>query len=283
MRRTATWLLIGAVAALGLAAAVDALRQEPDRAGAGRSPTTAGPPSRQWELAVRHLREAGVTGVLTYSDEDCRLHAVSLPKLEPVRAPSFAMCRPATPTRGLTAMDGDVVWSGLGYGTADVVLSQEALSRSVRTSVRFPVDDHAGFRAVRAAGLEAGRYVVLADSTDVPRERVVAAFRGQRTLFVHPGWWVGDARAIRASSMGRYYALLGRDPPLFTSNGHEVALPAGVPPARAVAWSPDDRWTAVAAHASVYVFPSEAQAPVVRIPLAVHDLDWGVGGGLISP
>jgi hypothetical protein len=272
VRRTATWLLIGAVAGLGLAAAVDALRQEPDRAGARPSRTTAGAPSRQWELAVRHLREAGVTGVLTYSDEDCRLHAVSLPELEPVRAPSFAMCRPATLTRGVTALDGDVVWSGLGYGTADVVLSQEALTRAVRADQG--VDAHAGFEAVRAAGLEAGRYAALADSTDEPRERVLAAFQGRRALFVHPGWWVGDARAIRPSSTGRYYALLGRDPPLFTSDGHEVSLPSGVPPARAVAWSPDDRWTAVAAHTSVYVFPSEAQAPVVRIPLAVHDLDW---------
>jgi hypothetical protein len=223
---------------------------------------------------VRPLREAGVTGVLTYSDEDCRLHAVSLPEFEPVRAPSFAMCRPATPTRGLTAMDGDVVWSGLGYGTADVVLSQEALSRAVRADQGVPVDVHAGFEAVRAAGLEAGHYVVLADSTNEPRERVLAAFQGQRALFIHPGWWVGDARAIRPSSTGRYYALLGRDPPVFTSDGHEVALPAGVPAARAVAWSPDDRWTAVAAQASVYVFPSEAREPVVRIPLAVNDLDW---------
>jgi hypothetical protein len=279
VRRTATWLLIGAVAALGLAAAVDAIRQEPDRAGAGRSPTTAEVPSRQRELAVRQLREAGVTGVLTYSDEVCRLHAVSLPELEPVRAPSFAMCRPATPTRGLTAIGGDVVWSGLGYGTAEVVLSQETLSRAVRAYEGVPVDAHAGFQAVRAAGLGAGRYVVLADSTDDPRERVLAAFQGQRALFVHPGWWVGDARALRPSSTGRYYALLGRDPPLFTRDGHEVAPPSGVPPARAVAWSPDDRWTAVAAHTSVYVFPSEAQAPAVRIQLAVNDLDWASAEG----
>ncbi|MGH3011845.1 MAG: hypothetical protein ACRDMY_08380 [Gaiellaceae bacterium] len=282
MRRTATWLLIAAVVALGLAAAVDAFRQEPEPVGAGESPSTGGP-SRQQQLAMRQLREAGVSGVLTYSDDDCRLRAVSLPELEPVRAPSFAMCRPATSTGGLTAIDGEVVWAGLGYGTADVVLSREALSRAVRRDYGFPVDDRAGFRAVRATGLERGRYVVLADSSDEPRERVLAAFQGRRALFVHPGWWVGDAQAIRPSSTGRYYALLGRDPPVFTSGGHEVGLPAGVPPARAVAWSPDDRWTAVAAQASVYVFPSEARTPVVRIPLAVHDLDWASAEGSSSP
>jgi hypothetical protein len=279
VRRTATWLLIGAVAALGLAAAVDALRQEPDRAGAGRSPTTAEVPSRQLELAVRRLRDAGATGVLTYSDEACRLRAVSLPELEPVTAPAFTMCRPATPTRGVTAIDGEVVWAGLGYGTAEVVLSEEALSRGLQGGLDYPVYDDVEFRAVRAVGLDRGRYVVLAESTDDPRERVLAAYQGQRALFVHPGWWVGDARALRPSSTGRYYALLGRHSPLFTSDGHEVALPAGVPAARAVAWSPDDRWTAVATRASVYVFPSEVREPVVRIPLAVNDLDWASAEG----
>ena len=275
MRRTATWLLIGAVAALGLAAAVDAFRQEPEGVDVVEgSPTTDPGVSRAQELAARMLRAAGVSGVLTYSDEDCRLRAVTLPSLAPARAPSFRMCRPATPTRGVTAIDGDVVWAGLGYGTAEVVLSREALSRRLRAGLPYPVYDDVEFRAARAVGLERGRYVVLADSTEEAGERVLAAFEGRQALFVHPQWWVGEAHAIRPSSTGRYYAILGRDPPLFTSDGHEVALPAGVPPARAVAWSPDDRWTAVAAHTSVYVFPSEAQAPVVRIPLAVRDLDW---------
>ena len=118
---------------------------------------------------MRRLREVGVNGVLTYSDEDCRLHAVSLPELEPVRAPSFAMCRPAASTRGVTSVDGNVVWAGLGYGVADVVLSREALSRAVRLGLGIPVDADVEFKAVRATGLERGRYVALADSSDEPR------------------------------------------------------------------------------------------------------------------
>jgi hypothetical protein len=285
VRRTVTWLLIGAVAALGLAAAVDAVRPEPEQTNAAeKSSTTVPELSRESEAAVRRLREAGISGVLTYSDEDCRLRAVSLPELEPVRAPSFAMCRPATSTRGVTAIGGDVVWAGLGYGVAEVVLSQKRLSRVVRHGLGFSVDADVEFRAVRATGLEHGRYVALADSTDGPAERVLAGFQGRRALFVHPGWWVGDARAIRPSSTGRYYALLGRDLPLFTSDGHEVGIPAGVPPVQAVAWSPDDRWTAVATQASVYIFPSEdARDVVVRIPLTVHDLDWASVEGSSSP
>ena len=94
MRRIATWLLVAAVAALGLAAAVDALRGEGERVVAAPAAAVVPDRAEESETAARQLREAGIVGVLTYSDEDCRLHAVSLPELEPVEAPSFEMCRP---------------------------------------------------------------------------------------------------------------------------------------------------------------------------------------------
>ncbi len=139
MRRIATWLLIGAVAALGLAAAVDALRGDGERVVAERSTTTIPGLAQQPELAVRQLREAGVRGVLTYSDEDCRLHAVSLPDLEPVRAPSFQMCRPLTDSGGLGVVNGSVVWAGLGFGVIQEVISREGLSRDLRLAGRDAV------------------------------------------------------------------------------------------------------------------------------------------------
>jgi hypothetical protein len=284
VRRPASWLLIGAVAALGLVAAVDAFREEPERVSRADTEATDTPMlSGETEPAARLLKKAGVRGILTYSDEDCRLHAVSLPELERVQAPSFAMCRPATRTRGVTAIDGKVVWAGLGYGTAQVVLSQGALSRALRPALGIAADAEVGFRAVRAVGLDAGRFVVLADSASGPRDRVLAAFDGKRVRFVHPARLVGEARAIRPSSTGRYYALLGRALPLFTSDGREVGVPDGLPPARAVAWSPDDRWTALATRASVYIFRSETRDPVVRIPIAVRDLDWSSAEDSSSP
>src|SRR5207342_3900180 len=93
---------------------------------------TAAIQAREADLAVSQLREAGVTGTLTYSDEDCRLHAVTLPDLEPAHAPPFEMCEPYTGAGGIGAYDGDVVWSGLGYQTVQVVLSKEELSRAIR-------------------------------------------------------------------------------------------------------------------------------------------------------
>ncbi|MGH3041685.1 MAG: hypothetical protein ACRDNG_08110 [Gaiellaceae bacterium] len=287
-RRWVTWLVVAGLAALGLVAAVDAIRgEERVRESDARAPAVPGL-ADQPELAIRQLREAGVTGVLTYADDECRLHAVSLPNLELVRAPSFEMCRPATSTGGLGVVAGEVVWAGLGYGAVQTVLSQEELSRALRTGLGIPADADAGFRAVQAASLGGGRYVVLADSTYEPRERVLAGLDGSRVRFVHPRWWVGGARAIRPSPRGRYYALLGSEPlgaKIYTRAGRAVGIAEGIPAPRAVAWSPDDRWTAVATRGSIYVFASaRPQELVIRVPLTVRDLDWtGAATAVRSP
>lgn len=90
MRRISTWLLFGAVVALGVAAAVDALRGEPDHdeAAAEAEPRAAAPPADPGERTLvearADLRAAGVpAGVLTYADAQCRLHTVTLPDLGP--------------------------------------------------------------------------------------------------------------------------------------------------------------------------------------------------------
>ena len=279
MRRIATGLVVAALAALGLVAAVDAFWSPGGSSPqAARQTTTVPLLARQPEIAVSQLREAGVSGLLTYSDEDCRLHAVSLPELRPARAPSFEMCRPLTATGGLGAIDGEVVWSGLGYGTVQVVLSEEQLSRAIRAGLGMEAAEDAGFRAVQAVSLGDERYVVLADSTYEPRERVLAGFDGTRPRFVHPRWEVGDARAVRPSPQGGYFALLGEGwvgTPIFSRDGRRLDLPQEMPNPRSITWSPDERWTALATDESVYVYPTEEpQRLVVRIPLPVRDLDW---------
>jgi hypothetical protein len=277
MRNAVTWIVVGGLAALGLAAAFDSLRAEPDRVEIAAEPTTTGPEQAAREQAARQLREAGVSGVLTYSDKECRLHAVSLPGLEPLRAPSYVMCRPATPSRGLVAVDGEVVWAGLGYGFAQVVISREELSRAIGPRLPVRSDAEAGFRAVQAVRLDGDQYIVLADSISEPRERVLAGFEGERARFVQPRSEVREAEFVRPSPLGGYYALLAPDRlvGVFTRDGRTVGVTIDSRP-YAVAWSPDERWTALATTRSVYVYRTESLSDVVaRIPLAVRDLDWG--------
>ena len=120
------------------------------------------------------------------------------------------------------------------------------------------------------------RVAVLADSTYEPRERVLALLEGDRVVHVQPRWVIRGARFVRPSPNGAYFAA-------FTPEGASVvrqerrslAFPAAVRSPRAVTWSPDDSWTALATTESVYVFRSDRpNERIVRIPLAVRDLDW---------
>jgi hypothetical protein len=269
-RRAATGLVLAALVGLGVAAGVDALRE--DRKAESVSRPRASPPA-----VTAELRDAGLSGIITYSDERCRLHAVRLPGLEPAPAPAIESCRPRFRSGGITAWNGDLVWSGLGFRTVQVVLTRRELSRAIAPRLGLP---RAGsfFRAVQAVWLGDRRYVVLADSTYAPRERVLAAFDGERLRFVHPRWVVGGARSMRPSPRGGYYALVGAAQAgvrLFTRDGRALEAPRVAGGWRAVAWSPDERWTAVATGSAVYVFRTqEPGRRVLRIPLAVRDLAW---------
>ena len=216
--------------------------------------------------------------MLTYSDEECKLHAVSLPDLRPVRAPSFEMCRPAMASGGLGTVDGDVVWAGLGYGTFQVVLSKEELGRELTRLLSSPGGHpDLGFRAVQAVALDDERTVVLADSTYVPRGPLprLAAPRARRPRPAHvadPGRALPQAqphrRLLRVDGSAGALGWFDRD-------ADPLELPDSVQRPHAIAWSADERWTALATAKSVYVFPSvRPDELIVRIPLAVNDFAW---------
>jgi hypothetical protein len=281
MRRIATWLLVAAVVALGVVAAFDALR--------GEEVVVSEPPPTTTTVAIRaltgqagpaaaRLREAEVAGVLTYADDDCRLSAVSLPDLEPVRAPSFEMCRPLSDSSGLGTVDGDVVWAGLGYGAVQVLVSRKVLGREIARRIGSAPGVPTGpFRAVQAVALGPARVLVLAESTADPAVRVLVLVEYGRVILVQPPWVVREVNFVRPSPLGTYFAVFGPDGVrIFDRDASPLALPAAARDPEAVAWSPDERWAALATEDAVYVFPAEAPYdPMVRVPLGVRDLDWG--------
>lgn len=278
MRRIATWLLVGAVAALGVVAAFDALRGSETAVREPRpAPTTTAAPDLAGPAAAR-LRDAGVTGVLTYADDECRLSAVTLPDLELAPAPSFEMCRPLPDSGGLGTIDGDVVWAGLGYRTVQVVVSRETLAQQISRWLSGPGPEASlAFRAVQAVDLGDARAAVLAERTGAPGERVLALVEEGRVIHVQPDRVVRRARSLRPSPQGTYFALFGPDGVrLFDRDATPLALPAAARDPQTLAWSPDERWAALATRQALYVFPAEAPYdPMVRVPLAVRDLAWG--------
>jgi hypothetical protein len=73
---------------------------------------------------------------------------------------------------------------------------------------------------------------------------------------------------------GRYWALDSDGLQLFDRDGGALPLPP-LTDARAVAWSPDESWLAVATRASVFILrPGEPQARIQRLPLVANDLAW---------
>jgi hypothetical protein len=263
VRSPLTAVLVAAVLGVGIAAAVDALPRGDDQ-GVRTTGARLGT-----DEAVAALRSAGVRGVITYSDQACRLHSVRLPDLSPAPAPTISSCEPHVPSAGIGAWKGDVVWSGLGFQTIQIVLPKETIDRAVR---RWLDVDGLGVRAVQAVSLRERRYALLLED-DVGRT-YMAFFNARRLLAVYPLFEADHS--LRPSPSAHYVALLTRGSTLqvFTRAGQPQRLPPVANP-HAIAWSPDDAWTALATSRSVYVFRSgEDDNTLPRIPLVVRDLDW---------
>jgi hypothetical protein len=106
MRPLATWLVIGALALIGLFAARDALRSDEAPASAPGTTSLAKqrrPPAKQVEIVSRErlagqLAALGAAGVLYVTDSDCRRFLVRLPELRvnPQGLPG-PVCPDATP------------------------------------------------------------------------------------------------------------------------------------------------------------------------------------------
>ena len=95
MARRGTWLVVGALAAIALVAAFDALRGE-DAAGPRSAPGTSSEATTTEAAAPAEEPKATVGafgGVLYYTDESCELRAVQLPTLEAAEAPNWDDCR----------------------------------------------------------------------------------------------------------------------------------------------------------------------------------------------
>jgi hypothetical protein len=176
---------------------------------------------------------------------------------------------------GLGIRKGDVVWSGLGYRTVQVVLSRDDVSAAVRSS---PAEGLAfggagRWEATQIAGLGTDRYTVVLDHRPAPRERMLAVFEGRRLVAMRVGL-VGPDDVVRPSSTGRYFALVRpQDVLVFATRGGAMQLPSASVP-HAIAWSPGDGWTALATRYSVYVFPTRRPDETIRIPIRVRDLYW---------
>lgn len=332
-----TWLVLGAVAALGIAAVVDAL---PGRGGSEPPAATVTSPPRLEAPSVSGRLDAA--GTLYYTDDLCRLRGLRLPSLEPVEAPEWDECGFSLSPNGQSVLGDGVLWEphgskraagigGLVYvvsdpagweyrftgespaykpdGTLTFVREGEVVELTgycrprrkapwcervlLRSRDLFGASGNPIDRAVKEiAWLTPTRLVAV---LTLGAEELIRVYEGRELLRTVPG--VGGRFAeISVSPQRRYaavrvarpsgFVLIDRDARPFALT--EVRRDSeGRPPftgGRAIAWSPDDAWTAVARTASVVLFRMGRTSPdVVRIQLSAHDLAWSAADRVPAP
>jgi hypothetical protein len=125
--------------------------------------------------------------------------------------------------------------------------------------------------------------IIRGERGDGKRRDLVALFDGGRLLDAAP------LRRPRLSllrvSPRRTYVAVQADPTgiwLLHADGASLSVerfPPWSPPAptdvKAIAWSPDERWTAVASRTTVYVYPTaDGRAGFIGLPITARDLEW---------
>jgi hypothetical protein len=291
VRARITWLVLAAVAALGVAAAVDALRGE-DSSAPSEARRSAPPTTTTQPVAVEQaLAEQSVGGVLYYTDENCELRAVELPSLHPAPTPVWDECRFSLSADARTVGGADAAMTSppvsLREGavvetkTGRVLVPARALRRALHEDPNIPPGStrFLRLRSVKeAAWLGESRLVaVLAtEQASGPPQDFIGVFEGRRVVRIVRGlgWLFSD---LRPSPRGSFFAVTatnGAGFVLFDRDGG----PAPAPPVtgyRAIAWSPDERWAVLATRASVYVFRAgTTNMRLRRLDFTARDLAW---------
>jgi len=279
---------VAAVCILAALALADALRSKGDSAPSAASPATS-TAKPQPPTLLGTLRDEAISGFVLYSDRDCRLHSLLLPRMvdDVIRdegGSDIFRCRFHVDAGRLVAGDGDVAGSlafrdGEIVSGNQVVLTHDDLVRAARRHPNLVGYDRSIPLRIRVTGL----------ASFGVRQPVVAMAVSAR--FLEPQYLVAlfdghDVHAVAASFRGPYRhlfmssdgALVGtEDGTVITRNGRTIDPPAGLPASRAIAFSPDDRWIVRVNGISTYLVgaPADPAGPrIIRLPIPARDLDW---------
>jgi hypothetical protein len=295
MGRLPNWLLVAAVGLLVALAAADALRSTGTEEARTEPQTTA--------------TRADLEGVLLIADAGCSVTAVRFPAVaaeEPPRRPDcggsvwsadgtlVAQCR-----EGVTAVHnegGELIRRMAGCSPAwradgsVGVLSDGALviARSVFRPVVIMTRSELHTRLAHfLPGPSAYEFVAF---DWIGTSRFAAVVRGGRLedqallVFTMDGELeislTGLGRlisSVRASPLGNYLAITTNTPErgftLLTREGERVPLPRATD-VRALAWSPDERWIALATRTNVVVARTGSREAVATLPIGGEALEW---------
>jgi hypothetical protein len=295
MGRLPSWLVVAAVGILLALAAADAIRS-----------TGSSTPEHRSQPGPSRPRP---TGLLVISGSDCSVTALRLPTLTGLQPPRAPDCGGAAWSddgtlvaecnRGLTRVvnaDGQLFYRVRGCAAAwrpdgsvgvihggDLVLARSvgrpftltARTRLVRNLSEF-VQRPATYRLFDFDWIDLSRFAGLVRGAR-PWEQaaVIATTDGPVEMFAPE--YGQHISSLVVSPLGTYLAFarnrLGREFLMLTQGGVEVALPR-IANARAIAWSPDERWVALATRTSTFIARTGTREVAFRVPQGGDSLAW---------
>ena len=190
-----------------------------------------------------------VRGELVYSDPSCHRHAIRLPGL--ARHDFLTVgCGVFTRHDNLGVRDGAVAWFAYPVPGGTTTL----LTRS---------DLPAGSEVRTVSWLGGRRFAALLE----PGRRV-AVWQGAARLSVDTS---AGFHELRSSPRMRYFAAFGKGVvAVFDRDGLPLWSAAG----RAIAWSPDERYAAVARTSELSILDARDGRRVARLAVRALDVDW---------
>jgi hypothetical protein len=290
VRKSATLILVGAIGILVALAVADALRPDSTSSPAASRPAPTSTTKPEPPTLIGTLRDEAISGFVVYSDQDCRLHSLLLPRMvdDVVRdegGTDIVRCRFAIdggrimPEQKAGAA-GSLEVRGGGIVSGDrIVLRQGDLVRAARRHPNIFGADRSIRLGIRVTGLASFgvRNPVVAMEINGPHlgpQFLIALFDGHRVRAVAASFR-GPFRNLFVSNDG---ALIGaEDGTVVTRTGRTIDPPQGLPASRAIAFTPDDRWVVRVNGISTYlVGPPEGARParIIRLPIPARDLVW---------
>ena len=156
-----------------------------------------------------------------------------------------------------------------------VLLSPEDLAQAVLAHPDVPDHGHVLPVTVRElAWLDDEHAVaVLSGVIAGPRETMVAFFEDRELTAVQAG---GGTRLsdLQVSPQSSFVAVRSDDSFLLLNRRGDLLSSPPLTGYRAIAWSPDERWAAVATDRGIAVFDPGESSVERTLPIVAHDLAW---------
>jgi hypothetical protein len=291
MGRLPSWVIVVAVGALVALAAADALR----------STSEGSPKTAVAEPSVPNLQGVVVVG------PNCSVRALRLPDLLELQAPRqtdcggivwssdgtlnascargytdigtsegrhalrIRGCAPAWRTDGAFSVirDGEL-FVARRHGPPQIFFSREQLAQGL--AGRVPPGER--FELVEVAWLDVTNFAAIVRGPH-PWERAVAVLSpgGLGTLVPELGQRISSLRVSPLGNLAFARDQLGREFVMLTDAGVEVPVPR-IANARAIAWSPDEEWVALATRTTTFIARTGTRRVVLRLPVGGDTLAW---------